>query len=96
MAKRRKKKKSGLFPKLILTAFVLYSAVTLISLQLKINDQKKQNQEIAALIEQEKTKQAQLKQKNQEELNDEYIIKEAEKQGYAAPTERVFIDTSGS
>ena len=93
---RRRKKKTGIFPKLILLAFVIYSAVTLITLQMKINAQEEQNAVIMAQIEEEKIKNAQLKQKNEAEIEDEYIINEAQKQGYAAPNERVFIDISGS
>lgn len=96
MANRRKKKKTGIIPKLILATFVVYSAVTLVTLQMKINDQKEQNAIIAAQIEEERIKQAQLKQKNEAEISDDYIISEAQKHGYAAPNERVFIDTSGN
>jgi len=96
VANRRRKKKTGFLPKLILVAFVIYSAVTLVTLQMKINAQKEQNEIIAEQIEQEKIKQAQLQQENEAVVEDEYIISEAQKQGYAAPNERVFVDTSGS
>lgn len=96
MASRRKKKKTGFLPKLILIAFVVYSAVTLVTLQMKINAQKEENELIAAQIEEERIKQAQLQQENEAVVEDEYIISEAQKQGYAAPNERVFVDTSGS
>lgn len=96
MANRREKKKTGFLPKLILVAFVIYSAVTLVTLQIKINEQKKQNEEISAQIEEERAKQTQLQQEFDAPIEDEYIIDEAHKQGYVMPDEQVFVDTSGN
>lgn len=95
MAVKRKRKK-GILPKIILVAFVVYSAVTLVSLQVQINQRKAENESLAAQVEEERIRQTQLQQENQAAVEDEYIINEAQKQGYAAPNERVFIDVSGS
>ena len=90
----KKKKRTRLIPKLILLAFVLYSAVTLVSLQFQINRQKDNIDSLAGQIEQEEAKQTQLNQLLQEEVDDAYIISEAQKQGYATTDERVFVDIS--
>lgn len=96
MAVKRKKKRVGIVPKLILVAFVVYSAVTLVTLQVKINHQKAEAAQLAAQVEDEKAKQAQLQQLIDAPMEDDYIVTEAQKQGYAAPNERVFVDTSGN
>ncbi len=96
MATRRKKRRTGLFPKLILAAFVIYTAITLISIQVKVNNLKNESRELSELIATEEMKKAQLEQALSDEVDDEYMTEEAQKQGYAAPNERVFIDVSGS
>ncbi len=96
MATRRKKRKTGLFPKLILLAFVIYTAATLISIQVKVNKMKSESRELDELIATEEMKKAQLEQALSDEIDDEYMTEEAQKQGYAAPNERVFVDISGS
>ena len=96
MTGKRKKRRSGIVPKLILIAFVIYSAVTLVTLQIQINAQKAENEIIAEQIEKERIRKTQLQQENEAAVEDEYIINEAQKQGYAVPNERVFIDVSGS
>ena len=95
MAKKKKKRKGGMFAKIILFAFVIYSAATLISLQVKINAQRDTVSVLESQVEEERAKQSQLRQLLEEELQEEYIVSEAQKQGYAAPNERVFVDVSG-
>lgn len=96
MAKRkRRKRRNGVFAKIIVFAFVIYSVATLISLQIKINDQRDTVSILQAQVDEEKEKQAQLSDILDDELDEEYIISEAQKQGYAAPNERVFVDVSG-
>jgi cell division protein FtsB len=95
MARKAKKRKVGLIPKLILLAFVIYSVVTLVSLQIKIKAQKSESERLQREIEAELSNQAQLKQIIEAPVDDEYIRTEAQKQGYAAPDEQIFVDTSG-
>lgn len=96
MAARKRKKRKGLFPKLILVAFVIYTAVTLISTQIKISRLEQETDSLDADIAAETMKKAQLEQALSAEVDEEYMKEEAQKQGYAAPNERVFVDVSGS
>ena len=96
MAARKKKKSGGIFAKIILFVFVVYAAGTLISNQVKINRLKNDTAKLDELITTESMKKAQLEQVLSAEIDDDYIKKEAEEQGYAAPNERVFVDVSGS
>lgn len=96
MAARKRKKRKGLFPKLILVAFVIYTAVTLISTQIKISRIEQETDSLDADIAAETMKKAQLEQALSAEVDEEYMKEEAQKQGYAAPNERVFVDVSGS
>ncbi len=95
MAARKKRKKS-IFPKLILVVFVIYAAFTIISNQIKVkrfNEDTAKNNEI---IVTESMKKEKLKQELAAEIDDEYVTREAQNQGYAAPNERVFVDIAGS
>lgn len=93
MARKKKKTGNGIFPKLILAVFFIYAAGTLISNQIKTanfnSDTAKQNE----IIQTEEMRNAQLQQALDSEIDDEYIEKEARKQGYINPNERVFRDT---
>ncbi len=93
--KRRRKRRNGLFSKIIVFAFVIYSVATLISLQVQINDKNEEKSILQVQIEEKNAEKAQLSGIIDEELDEEYIISEAQKQGYAAPNERVFVDVSG-
>lgn len=96
MARRkRRKRRNGVFAKVIVFAFVIYSVATLISLQIKKNDLSDTASILQVQIEEQETKKAQLSGLLDEEPDKEYIISEAQKQGYAAPNERVFVDVSG-
>lgn len=95
MANKKRKRKVGFLAKLIVLAFVIYSAVTLVSLQMKINAQRESVSVLEKQVAEEKAKQTQLRQLLDDELDPSYIISEAQKQGYAAPNERVFVDVSG-
>lgn len=95
MANKKKKRKTGILPKIILIAFVVYSATTLISLQVKINDQRDAVKVLEQQIAAEEEKQTQLKQLLDDELDESYVVSEAQRQGYADPSERVFVDVSG-
>ena len=95
MARKKKKRKFGFVAKLIVFAFVIDSAVTLVSLQIKINAQRENAQSLEGQVAEEKAKQTQLRQLLEDELDEDYVVSEAQKQGYAAPDERVFVDVSG-
>ena len=95
MARKKKKRKVGFVAKLIVFAFVIDSAVTLVSLQIKINAQRENAQSLEGQVAEEKAKQTQLRQLLEDELDEDYVVSEAQKQGYAAPDERVFVDVSG-
>ena len=92
MARKKKKRKVGFVAKLIVFAFVIYSAVTLVSLQIA---QRENAQSLEGQVAEEKAKQTQLRQLLEDELDEDYVVSEAQKQGYAAPDERVFVDVSG-
>lgn len=96
MAARKRKKRKGLLPKLILAVFVIYATGVLISNQVKINRLESSTAELDELIATEEIKKAQLEQALSDEIDDDYVTKEAQSQGYAAPNERVFVDVSGS
>jgi len=97
MAKKKKKRKvkSMIFPKILLVAFVVYSIVTLISLQIQRNDGEDNVAVLESQVKEERLKQEQLTQLLEDEVSDEYIVSEAQKSGYAAPEERVFKDVAG-
>lgn len=96
MAAKKRKKRKSLFPKLILFVFVVYAAGILISNQIKINRMESDTQALDELIATESMKKAQLEQVLSADIDDDYVTKEAQSQGYAAPNERVFVDVSGS
>ncbi len=94
MAKR--KKRVGFFPRLILGIFIIYSIFTLVSLQVKIREQKTIVEQLTTEVEEAQAKNAELTQQAETEADNEYIVSEAQKQGLAMPDERVYIDVSGN
>ncbi len=95
MAAKKRRKKSVL-PKIILVVFVVYAAVTIISNQVKVNRFNEDTAKNNDLILTESMKKAKIEQELAAEIDDEYVAREAQNQGYAAPNERVFVDVSGS
>lgn len=95
MAAKRKKKKS-ILPKLLLLVFVIYAAVTIISNQIKANRFDEDTAKTEEIILTESMKKAKIEQELAADIDDEYVTREAQSQGYAAPNERVFVDVSGS
>ncbi len=92
----RRKKRVGFFPRLILWIFIIYAVVTLVSLQIQIREQKSVVDDLTAQVEEAQAKNAELTQRAEAELDDEYIVSEAQKQGLAMPDERIYIDVSGN
>ena len=95
MAAKKKKKKS-ILPKLLLLVFVIYAAVTIISNQIKANRFDEDTAKTEEIILTESMKKAKIEQELAADIDDEYVTREAQSQGYAAPNERVFVDVSGS
>ncbi len=83
-------------PKVLLALFVVFVSCVLVKNQIDANRQQK---EIAG-SEQQIAEQLKLKtwylQELAREIDNDYIAREAEKQGYAGPTDRIFYDKSGS
>ena len=91
----KKNKRLGVFTKVFLCGFAVYAAITLISLQLQINDRKSEINGLSNDLVKQKITNAELKEVLDNGLNDEYVAREArEKLGYASPGERIFVDTS--
>jgi len=91
----KKNRKSGVFTKVFLCGFAVYAAVTLISLQLQINERKNEINTLSDDLAAQEVTNAELKEVLDNGLTDEYIAREArEKLGYASPGERIFVDTS--
>ncbi len=95
MAARKRKKKS-VVPKIILIVFVIFVSVVIVQNQLEVN---RQNKEEAEGQEEKITlemKRDWLRQELATEIDNDYVLNEAQRQGYAAPNERIFVDTRGS
>ena len=92
----KKKKRVGFLPRLILGIFIVYSIFTLVSLQMQIREQKKVVEQLTSEVEEATAKNAELTQQAETEVDNEYIVSEAQKQGLAMPDERVYIDVSGN
>ena len=92
----KKKKRVGFLPRLILGIFIIYAIYTLISLQIQIRQQKEVVSNLTEQVEEAQAKNAELTQQAETEVDNEYIVGEAQKQGLAMPDERVYIDVSGN
>ncbi len=74
---------------------MIYTAATLVSIQVKTNAEKKEAEMLDEQIATEKMREAQLEQSLADPVDDEHIRSEAQKQGYAESNERIFVDVSG-
>jgi len=93
---KKKRRRKGIISKLILAVFVIYVSGVLISNQIEVNRLNAEGTTYDEQIATEKMKNARLKELMSTEMSEEDKIREAQNQGYAAPNERVFVDTSGS
>ena len=97
MAKdKKRRRRKGLISKLILSVFVIYASTVLITNYIELG---RMRAECASMDEQIRTKsmeKAQLEEILSIEPDEEYMTKEAQEQGYGAPDERVFVDSSGN
>lgn len=90
-----KRGKMSLIPKIIVGCFAVYAVVNLLSLQLDINEAKKEEADLAVAVESQKRENEMLKESAEKTVDDELIAEEARaKLGLAAPGERVFVDIS--
>ena len=91
----RKKRGSGFLTKLLIVAFAVYSVTSIISQQIKINDQRTQNQNMKAEVEHQKLKNDELRTTIEAAGTDEFYEEIArDKLGYIKPGERIFVDIS--
>ena len=88
-----KRKKSGLFFKLAVFSFAVYSLYTLLTLQFQINDRKQQVLDLQNEINHQKVINEQLNDMNEDENRNKYIEKTArERLGLAMPEDKIYIN----
>lgn len=91
---KKKKRVSGL-AKTATAVFAVYTAFTLVSLQLQIAEKKEEQALLQAQIEEQELRNAEIKALLESENSDDYVARIArEKLGYISPGERVFVDIS--
>lgn len=91
----RKKKRVGLATKIFVTAFSIYSAFTLISLQVRINEKKSEQASLVRQAEQQELRNQELQDAISGENKDEAIAQIARSNlDYVFPGEQVFVDIS--
>lgn len=95
MAKQKKKRRVGFFTKIAVVVFSVYIATTLISLQVQINERKREGIAQKQQLEAVNARNAALSAIIDSELTDEMIAAQArDKLDLVAPGERVFVDIS--
>lgn len=91
----RKKKKVNLLTKVLVTAFAVYAAFTMVSLQIKIEDMKETQSKLKRELELQQLLNAELYNATSGGIDRDYIAKLArEDLGYIFPGELVFQDVS--
>lgn len=91
----RKKKKVNLLTKVLVTAFAVYAAFTMVSLQVKIEDMKETQSRLKRELELQQLLNAELYNATSGAIDRDYIAKLArEDLGYIFPGELVFQDVS--
>lgn len=91
----RKKKRVSIAIKLFVVLFALYSAVQLVTLQVKINAKKQEQEALKLQVEQQKTSNDRLEDMLNSGYDEDYIATLArEKFGYGYSGEQVYIDQS--
>jgi cell division protein FtsB len=91
----KKQKRLGLATKIFVAAFAVYAAVTLVSLQVKINDREADQAELENRLAAQQTRNAELEDVIAGAPSAAYIAKIArESLDYIAPGEQVFVDIS--
>ena len=91
----RKKKKVNLLTKVLVTAFAVYAAFTMVSLQVKIEDMKDTQSQLRRELELQQLLNAELYHATSGGIDRDYVAKLArEDLGYIFPGELVFQDIS--
>lgn len=91
----RKKKKVNLLTKVLVTAFAVYAAFTMVSLQVKIERMKETQTQLKRDLELQQLLNAELYHATSGEIDSDYVAKLArEDLGYIFPGELVFQDVS--
>lgn len=92
---QRRKKRVGLVTKVLIAAFAIYAACTLVNLQLRINAANAEQQMLSAQLNEQKLINAELNDAISGENQEEYIAQIArESLGYIYPGEQVYVDIS--
>ena len=92
---KRKKKRVGLIAKVLIAAFAVYAACTLVNLQLRINAATAEQEELQAALDAQKLTCAELTDAISGENQEEYIAQIArDSLGYIYPGEQVYVDIS--
>ena len=92
---QRRKKRVGLVTKVLIAAFAIYAACTLVNLQLRINAANAEQQRLSAQLNEQKLINAELNDAISGENQEEYIAQIArESLGYIYPGEQVYVDIS--
>lgn len=85
----------GLVTKVLIAAFAIYAACTLVNLQLRINAANAEQQMLSAQLNEQKLINAELNDAISGENQEEYIAQIArESLGYIYPGEQVYVDIS--
>ena len=89
------KRHIGLLTKILIVAFAVYAACTLVDLQIRINAASAQQEQLQSQLESQKLVCAELTDAIEQSDNEDYIAKVArESLGYVYPGEQVFVDIS--
>ena len=92
---QRRKKRVGLVTKVLIAAFAIYAACTLVNLQLRINAANAEQQMLSAQLNEQKLINAELTDAISGENQEEYIAQIArESLGYIYPGVQVYVDIS--
>ena len=90
-----KKRHIGLLTKILIVAFAVYAACTLVDLQIRINAASAQQEQLQSRLESQKLVCAELTDAIEQSDNEDYIAKVArESLVYVYPGEQVFVDIS--
>ena len=89
------KRHIALLTKILIVAFAVYAACTLVDLQIRINAASAQQEQLQSRLESQKLVCAELTDAIEQSDNEDYIAKVArESLGYVYPGEQVFVDIS--
>ena len=89
------KRHIGLLTKILIVAFAVYAACTLVDLQIRINAASAQQEQLQSRLESQKLVCAELTDAIEQSDNEDYIAKVArESLGYVYPGEQIFVDIS--